>query len=196
MANIPALYKQFPYIWKQEMNPWTFIGALHQEPPDANFVDYRKKTLGDIDYVVTWFMDGRYSGNRETMLIVEQLTNEYKLIFTSPLGLAKLYRHLPPAQRKVITQTEVLPTADKANDLLNQSLISYNQGDYNECIRLNKQAIEIKPDMADAWNNICASYNSMKMWKEAKSACNQAIKIRPDYQLAKNNLNWALKNLK
>ncbi len=196
MTNIPALYKQFPYIWKQEMNPWTYIGNLHFEPPQANFVDYRKKTTGDIDYVVTWFMDNRYSGNNETMMIAEQLKNEYKLIYTSPLGFAKLYKHLPPSLRKLKTQTEMLPGSDKATDLLNQSLNSYNQGDYNECIRLNKKALEINPALADAWNNICASYNSMKMWKEASNACNEAIKIRPDYQLAKNNLNWALKNLK
>ncbi|MEI8201959.1 MAG: hypothetical protein WCH34_03045 [Bacteroidota bacterium] len=196
MTNIPALYNQFPYIWKQEMNPWTFIGNLHFEPPEANFVDYRKKTTGDIDYVVTWFADNRYSGNAASLLIMEQLQNEYQLIYTSPLGFAKLYKHLPPSQRKVKTQADILPNTDKATELLNQSVNSYNQGDYNECIRLNKQALDLKPEMADAWNNICASYNSMKMWKDATKACNEALRIRPDYQLAKNNLDWALKNLK
>ncbi len=196
LANIPALYGQFPYVWKPEMNPWSYIGNLHFEPPQANFIDYRKKTLGDVDYVITWFLDGRYSGNPETKQILDQLQKEYAWVYTSPMGFTKLYKHLPPLQRKVQNQEVNAVGSDKATDLLNQSLQSYNQGDFNECIRLNKEALKIKPDFSQAWNNICASYNSMKMWKEACDACNEALKIQPDFPLAKNNLNWALKNLK
>jgi hypothetical protein len=31
----------------------------------------------------------------------------------------------------------------------------------------------------------------MKKWDEGMRACEQALKLKPDYELAKNNLAWA-----
>ena len=36
-----------------------------------------------------------------------------------------------------------------------------------------------------------ASYNSMSDWENAIAAGEEALRLRPDYQLAKNNLAWA-----
>jgi protein O-mannosyl-transferase len=48
-----------------------------------------------------------------------------------------------------------------------------------------------QPDYADAYSNICASYNQLKQWDKAIEACNKALKIAPDNKLANGNLNWA-----
>ena len=47
-----------------------------------------------------------------------------------------------------------------------------------------------------AYNNLCACYNQKKQWLNAKNACEEALKIDPDFQIAKNNLNWALGSVK
>ena len=47
------------------------------------------------------------------------------------------------------------------------------------------------PDCAEAYNNIAASYESLAMWGEAVEAARKALRVRPDFQLARNNLAWA-----
>ena len=42
---------------------------------------------------------------------------------------------------------------------------------------------------------MCASYNQLKQWDLAKIACENALKIDSNFQIAKNNLNWALGGL-
>jgi tetratricopeptide (TPR) repeat protein len=69
---------------------------------------------------------------------------------------------------------------------------AYQEGDFNLCIELNKKAIALQPDYVRAYNNLCSAYNSLKMWDKGIEACNKAIEIDPNFQLAKNNLNWAI----
>ena len=52
--------------------------------------------------------------------------------------------------------------------------------------------MKLKPDYADAYNNIAAAYSALHLWDFAIAAAQEALRIRPDYQLARNNLNWAL----
>jgi len=44
---------------------------------------------------------------------------------------------------------------------------------------------------ADAWNNLCVAHNMQMEYNLALDACNHAVRVRPDYQLARNNLKWA-----
>jgi protein O-mannosyl-transferase len=39
---------------------------------------------------------------------------------------------------------------------------------------------------------MAAAYAGMKMWDEAARNAQEALRLRPDYQLARNNLAWAL----
>ena len=38
---------------------------------------------------------------------------------------------------------------------------------------------------------MCSAYNQLKMYDKAIEACNKAIAIKPDFELAKNNLKLA-----
>jgi tetratricopeptide (TPR) repeat protein len=78
---------------------------------------------------------------------------------------------------------------------LNLSLDCYQAGDYQGCIDYSKKALVIKPDYAEAWNNICSAYNAMNNFAEGIKACNEAIKIKPGYALAQGNLDWAKSQL-
>ena len=74
---------------------------------------------------------------------------------------------------------------------LSISLICHRQGKYQECISAAEEAIKLRPDYAEAYNNIGSAYNSMKQWDKGIAALEKALQIRPDFQLARNNLNWA-----
>lgn len=82
-----------------------------------------------------------------------------------------------------------------AEKWLNISLDFYNQAKYQECINACMEALKIKPNFAEAYNNICSAHNAMGHWHLAIEACEKAVRIRPDFQLAINNMNYAKKQL-
>ena len=54
-------------------------------------------------------------------------------------------------------------------------------------------ALELRPNYAEARNNICAGYNKLGRYEEAAAACEQALRYKPDLELARNNLQYARK---
>lgn len=51
--------------------------------------------------------------------------------------------------------------------------------------------LQADPENADAWNNLCVAQTLLMNYEKGVSDCRRALALRPDYQLAKNNLNWA-----
>jgi tetratricopeptide (TPR) repeat protein len=47
------------------------------------------------------------------------------------------------------------------------------------------------PKNAIAWNNLCVAHTLLQDYMPALDACNHALQIDPNYQLARNNLKWA-----
>ena len=78
---------------------------------------------------------------------------------------------------------------------LGLSLEYYKTGEYERCIDASRNALNLRPDYAEAYNNICSARNKMKQYDLAIEACENALAIRPDYPLAHGNLNWAKKRL-
>lgn len=78
-----------------------------------------------------------------------------------------------------------------ADDWLNASLRDNQAGLYEKSIQDAQTALKLRPEFAEAYNNIAADYESMKNWDKAISAAEYAVRLKPDFQLAKNNLAWA-----
>ncbi len=74
---------------------------------------------------------------------------------------------------------------------LELSLAQYRAARYQDCIDSSRQALKLRPDYAEAYNNICAASNAMGQYQAAAEACERALAIKPDYQLARNNLSLA-----
>jgi len=83
-----------------------------------------------------------------------------------------------------------------ADQFLNLSLMYYNAADYEKCISAAQKALQLRPDYAEAYNNICSAYNALGKFEQGAKACEEALKIKPGYALAEGNLNWAMKNIK
>lgn len=81
--------------------------------------------------------------------------------------------------------------AQKPDAYLSLSLQRYNEGRYVEAIDACKFALAIKPNYAEAWNNMCAAYNKLGRYSEAADACEQALRYKPDFELARDNLRFA-----
>lgn len=89
-----------------------------------------------------------------------------------------------------------VPAKATAVDFLNQSLAYYQAGRYRECIDACNKALELQPNYAEAYNNMCSAYNQLGKFDSAVIAGTKAVELKPDFQLAKNNLNWAKSQLK
>jgi tetratricopeptide (TPR) repeat protein len=78
-----------------------------------------------------------------------------------------------------------------AESYLALSLKRYLEEQYAESIAACRAALELRPDYAEAWNNICAAYNKLACYEQAAAAGEQALRYKPDLQLARNNLQYA-----
>jgi tetratricopeptide (TPR) repeat protein len=81
------------------------------------------------------------------------------------------------------------------NNYIGLSLVYYNQKDYQKCIDACNEALKIDSKNKLAYNNIGSAYNVMGEWALAEKAFKQALAIDPNFQLAKNNLVFAVSQL-
>jgi tetratricopeptide (TPR) repeat protein len=84
------------------------------------------------------------------------------------------------------------PLQLQRDNLINLSLARYQQHDFPGTITAARQALQLDPQSALAWNNIAAAEASLTHWDAAIAAADRALQLQPDFQLAKNNRTWAL----
>jgi tetratricopeptide (TPR) repeat protein len=88
------------------------------------------------------------------------------------------------------------PATQTPGSYLDLSLQLYREERYVESIAASQRALDLRPNYAEAWNNIGAAYNKLGRYDEAVAACEQALLYKPDFELARNNLQYARARLK
>jgi tetratricopeptide (TPR) repeat protein len=78
-----------------------------------------------------------------------------------------------------------------SDNYLQLSLVYHQAGRFRDCIAAAQEALRLRPEFAEAYNNMAAGYQSLGMWDEAIKAASEALRIRPDFALARNNLAYA-----
>ena len=92
-------------------------------------------------------------------------------------------------------QTQSRLAAQTPESYLTLSLQLYRDERYAESIVACRAALALRPNYAEAWNNIGAAYNKLGRYDEAAAACEQALLYKPDFELARNNLQYAREKL-
>lgn len=106
--------------------------------------------------------------------------------------LAKNNIALSQKRKKIISDFKKnISVQPSEQEYLKLSLFYYYEGMFFQCIEAAEEVLKFNPNSADAYNTICSAYNNLRKWDDAIKACEQAIRIKPDFELAKNNLNWA-----
>ena len=82
-----------------------------------------------------------------------------------------------------------------AEYFLARSLAEFQMRRYRECIASARRALQIRPQYAEAWNNIGAAHNALREWSEGIAASEAALRINPSLQIARNNLAFARQQL-
>jgi tetratricopeptide (TPR) repeat protein len=103
--------------------------------------------------------------------------------------ISKKYLDIALNKKSVLTVLEEeVVKAPSPEKYLNLSLQYFNEGNYEDCIRVAGKALELNPEYADAHNNIGIGHFYLLNYDEAIEAYQKALKLNPSYQLAKNNL--------
>jgi tetratricopeptide (TPR) repeat protein len=126
----------------------------------------------------------------------EAVQNERQALKLNPnLAVAqnnlKLY-----LQHKVSDSPAIPPSTDELSSLINESLRLNQQGNFADSLAVATEAAKQYPDSPEAWNNIAANDEALHRWDAAIAAAQKAVALRPDFQLAKNNLAWSISQKK
>lgn len=100
-------------------------------------------------------------------------------------------RYLNRRGEVVLLQPQAPRGAKTALSLLNTSMHLYRAGDFQGSIDAARKALALKPDYAEAHNNLAAAFASLRKWDEAIQSAREALRLKPDFPLARNNLAWA-----
>lgn len=95
------------------------------------------------------------------------------------------------AARRDAASTKNLRDSKEA-EAINLSLALNRQGRYTESLSAARAALAINPRSAEAWNNVAANQEALHQWDLAIAAAEKAVALRPDFQLARNNLAWSM----
>lgn len=112
---------------------------------------------------------------------------------------ALLYRELlsvTDGQARDLDLTVASLNADTANELVDLSLKAFQRKNMLLVISMTESALELDPKNALAYNNKAAALMELKEWEQAKAAAEKAVQLSPQLQIARNNLNQILRELR
>ncbi|GAB3915505.1 hypothetical protein GCM10028826_30690 [Mucilaginibacter boryungensis] len=121
--------------------------------------------------------------------------NDLKSLATTTLQMspdnieAKNYLNAAIERKNKLDLTaDLVKQAPSAEKYLDLSLQYYNAGQFEKCIEACKEAIKLKRDFPEAYNNMGSAYNMLGQYTQAINALNHALALKPNFQLAANNL--------
>ena len=100
------------------------------------------------------------------------------------------YKNIKDRNERVYKALEDVKKSPTADGYLSVSTLFFQGLRYDDCVKYAKEALKLRPNYAEAYNNICAANSKLKNWDEAQAACNTALKINPAMQSAKENLQY------
>lgn len=82
--------------------------------------------------------------------------------------------------------------AKTPEEFVDASLDDYNRGDFASCVADATESLKLRPGMPAAWNNIALCNAELGQWDAAVGAAREALRLEPESDVVKQNLDWAL----
>ena len=104
----------------------------------------------------------------------------------------------PAPEPEPVPTPEPAPAPGSANNLLKNAFALCSSGkctDPQKAIEYLNEAIKLKPDLAEAYNNRGNAYGDLGQHQQAITDYNEAIRLKPDYANAYSNRGIAYDNL-
>jgi Flp pilus assembly protein TadD len=148
----------------------------------------------DWDYSI--FMSSEAKHNHDLLLKNWPPANTvYKVKVDTVTVCAVVKNTLKPADESATAMEINVAANPTAAGYIQLSLLYFNAANYFKCIEASKKALLLNPSNFVAYNNMCAAYNSLLMFDEAKLAGEKVLQLSPKYELTKNNLKEAEKGI-
>ena len=102
-------------------------------------------------------------------------------------------RDVAGAGMKAMADAESLAKSyPSVDNYLSLSALCFHDGKYEEAIRAAREALRLRPDLAEAWVNIAAAYQAMNRPGDTIEALRAALKLNPNLVMVRTNLNYEL----
>jgi len=174
-----SLYYYGRFLFQHNDFEKTIVNLKKAIAISPNFLDTHELILKSYHHLEDWEGMKSFANSILETSPKDHLANKYIAIAANQKSIHK------------VLEAEIANTPSPEK-YLNLSLKYYNDGLYEDCIRVAKMALELKADYPGAYNNIGIANFYLMNYKEAIEAYEKALKLKPDYQLAKNNLKNAL----
>ena len=195
VPNDPAALQQLAHPAAQDANDWIdrSLAQYRQKQYRASIDSARRALVLNPNLATAYNNIGAdYAG---LMQWKEAIENERAALRLDPaLQIAR--NNLKLYSLQAAEAPAGAPAARSAADYLHDSLVLNRAGKYRESIAAARHALQLDSSMAEAWNNIAAADEALHRWDEAIAAAEKAIALKPDFQLAKNNLAWSISQKK
>jgi tetratricopeptide (TPR) repeat protein len=73
-------------------------------------------------------------------------------------------------------------------DLFDQAVDGVAEGDLERAVVLYREALQVDPSYADAWEGLSMALADLERWKDAIEAAQRVVELTPDDQLPYTNL--------
>lgn len=113
------------------------------------------------------------------------------LVLTGLLPVHGAHRYAPPVRRSAPVQARPVNAEATFDALFVDASALQRAGDHAGAVEGFRQALSFLPDKgksASCWNDLGWSLFVLTRYTEAADAFRQAVKLRPDFEMAKNNL--------
>jgi tetratricopeptide (TPR) repeat protein len=116
----------------------------------------------------------------------------YLLVHRPPLVQAHVSNPVQVAPPQTAASLEELVrTSPNDENRINLSLAYIRENQPGRAIPVLDAVVAGNSNSAPAWNNLCVANTMQMALNDAIEECNRALRIAPDFQLARNNLKWA-----
>ncbi len=75
-----------------------------------------------------------------------------------------------------------------AEDLYNDAVDCVAEGKLDDAVSKYRQALDVDPNFADAWEGLSMALADQEQWEEAIEAAKKVVDIAPDEQLGYTNM--------
>ena len=106
-----------------------------------------------------------------------------------PMVKVEIKKDSTPAKDNSATEDSL--ESKTTNEIIQLGLELANKGKIRAALGVYEVSMDRGDESAIVYNNVCAAYLALREFKNAIGYCEEAIRIDQNFQLAKNNLNYA-----